>query len=134
MIGSWQVSHPTGALNPAHGPLGRQPLPPGHGVLPALRRKERTVIPGFSEIAYITTKQDMSRWTRAHADAPGINWSVFAGPGGTMIIVEGEERCSPSTTTSRQPLDSPSASALTGADTDVHPATASITARVGLPA
>jgi hypothetical protein len=85
------------------------------------------VIPGFSEIAYITTKQDMSRWTRAHADAPGINWSVFAGPGGTMIIVEGEERCSPSTTSSRQPLPVP-------VDTDVHPAPASITARVGLPA
>ncbi len=45
-------------------------------------------------IAHITTKQDMSRWTRAHADAPGINWSVHAGPGGTMIIVEyAEDRC-----------------------------------------
>ncbi|MCL2585270.1 MAG: hypothetical protein FWE35_22735 [Streptosporangiales bacterium] len=40
------------------------------------------------------TKQDMSRWTRAHADVPGINWSVVPGPGGTMIIVEHEEdRC-----------------------------------------
>jgi hypothetical protein len=53
------------------------------------------VITGVTEIAHITTKQDMSRWTRAHADMPGINWSVFAGPGGTMIIVEhAEDRCS----------------------------------------
>jgi hypothetical protein len=43
---------------------------------------------GITEIARITTKQDLSGWTRAHADAPGINWSVFPGPGGTMIIVE----------------------------------------------
>jgi hypothetical protein len=33
----------------------------------------------------------MSRWTRAHADSPGITWSVFAGEGGTMIIVEHTE-------------------------------------------
>jgi hypothetical protein len=53
------------------------------------------VITGITEIAHITTKQDMSRWTRAHADVPGINWSVFPGPGGTMIIVEhAEDRCS----------------------------------------
>lgn len=39
-------------------------------------------------VTHIATKQDMSRWTRAHADAPGINWSVQAGPGGTMLIVE----------------------------------------------
>ena len=53
------------------------------------------MITGITEIAHITTKQDMSRWTRAHADTPGINWSVFAGPGGTMIIVEhAEDRCS----------------------------------------
>ena len=53
------------------------------------------MITGISGIAHITTKQDMSRWTRAHADAPGINWSVYAGPGGTMIIVEhAEDRCS----------------------------------------
>jgi hypothetical protein len=52
-------------------------------------------MPGVTEIAHITTKQDMSRWTRAHADVAGITWSVFAGPGGTMIIVEhGEDRCS----------------------------------------
>jgi hypothetical protein len=53
------------------------------------------VITGVTEITHITTKQDMSRWTRAHADLPGIKWSVFAGPGGTMIIVEhAEDRCS----------------------------------------
>ena len=53
------------------------------------------MITGVTEVAHIMTKQDMSRWTRAHADAPGINWSVFAGPGGTMIIVEhAEDRCS----------------------------------------
>jgi hypothetical protein len=53
------------------------------------------VITGITEIAHITTKQDMSRWTRAHADVPGITWSVFAGEGGTMIIVEhAEDRCS----------------------------------------
>ena len=53
------------------------------------------MVTGVTEIAHITTKQDMSRWTRAHADTPGINWSVFAGPGGTMIIVEhAEDRCS----------------------------------------
>jgi hypothetical protein len=55
------------------------------------------VITGVTQIAHITTKQDMSRWTRAHAESPGINWSVYAGPGGTMIIVEhDEDRCSAS--------------------------------------
>ena len=49
---------------------------------------------GVTEIAHITTKQDLSRWARAHADVPGIRWSVFPGPGGTMIIVEyAEDRC-----------------------------------------
>ena len=53
------------------------------------------MITGVTDIAHITTKQDMSRWTRAHADVAGITWSVFAGPGGTMIIVEHtEDRCS----------------------------------------
>jgi len=53
------------------------------------------VVSEITAIAHITTKQDMSRWTRAHADAPGITWSVFAGEGGTMIIVEHtEDRCS----------------------------------------
>jgi hypothetical protein len=45
----------------------------------------------ITEITHIHHKSDMSRWTRAHADAPGINWSVYPGPGGTMIIVEHEE-------------------------------------------
>jgi hypothetical protein len=53
------------------------------------------VITGVTEIVHITTKQEMSRWTRAHAEVPGIKWSVFPGPGGTMIIVEyAEDRCS----------------------------------------
>jgi hypothetical protein len=52
------------------------------------------VITGVTQISHITTKQDMSRWTRAHADVPGIRWSVFAGERGTMIIVEyAEDRC-----------------------------------------
>lgn len=52
------------------------------------------MITEITGISHIMTKQDMSRWTRAHANAPGINWSVFAGPGGTMIIVEhAEDRC-----------------------------------------
>ena len=56
------------------------------------------MITGVTDIAHITTKQDMSRWVRAHADIPGIKWSVFPGPGGTMIIVEHtEDRCSLST-------------------------------------
>ena len=46
---------------------------------------------GITKVAHITTKQDMSRWTRAHADVPGVKWSVFPGPGGTMIIVEHSE-------------------------------------------
>lgn len=49
------------------------------------------MISGVTEITEICTKSDMSKWTRAHADTPGITWSVFAGPGGTMIIVEHEE-------------------------------------------
>lgn len=54
------------------------------------------MITGITEIVEITTKQDMSRWTRAHSDTPGITWSVLPGPGGTMIIVEHQEdRCSP---------------------------------------
>jgi hypothetical protein len=60
------------------------------------------VINGVTEIAHITTKQDMSRWVRAHADEPGIKWSVFPGPGGTMIIVEYAE--------DRRSLDSASVS------------------------
>lgn len=52
------------------------------------------MITGITKISHIETKQDMSRWTRAHADVPGITWSVYPGPGGTMIIVEHtEDRC-----------------------------------------
>ncbi len=43
---------------------------------------------GVIAVTHIATKQDMARWTRAHADAPGICWSVQPGPGGTMLIVE----------------------------------------------
>jgi hypothetical protein len=45
----------------------------------------------ITAITHINTKQDLSRWTRAHTDVTGITWSVIAGPGGTMIIVEHEE-------------------------------------------
>jgi hypothetical protein len=64
--------------------------PHGDGVLDRNTAKRRhAVITGIiTEITHITTKQDYSRWTRAHADVPGIKWSVFPGPGGTMIIVE----------------------------------------------
>lgn len=52
------------------------------------------MITSITGITHITTKQDMSRWTRAHADVPGIKWSVFPAAGGTMIIVEyAEDRC-----------------------------------------
>jgi hypothetical protein len=64
-------------------------------VLTSTPERSNAVIAGVTHIAHITTKQDMSRWTRAHADVPGIKWSVFAGEGGTMIIVEyAEDRCS----------------------------------------
>jgi hypothetical protein len=43
-----------------------------------------------TSVTQITTKEDMSRWARAHADAPGLTWSVLPGPGGTMVIVDGE--------------------------------------------
>jgi hypothetical protein len=49
------------------------------------------VITEITEITQINTKQDLSRWTRAHENEPGITWSVSAGPGGTMIIVEHKE-------------------------------------------
>jgi hypothetical protein len=39
-------------------------------------------------VTHIATKQDMARWTRAHADAPGINWTVQPAPGGTLLIIE----------------------------------------------
>jgi hypothetical protein len=68
-------------------------------------------------IAHITTKQDMSRWTRAHADLPGINWSVYAGPGGTMIIVEhAEDRCSLNRTDASPGAAAPVGSTIESAD------------------
>jgi hypothetical protein len=79
------------------------------------------VITGITEIAHITTKQDMSRWTRAHADVPGINWSVFAGPGGTMIIVEhAEDRCSLHRTNREPEVATPLATSKEGADSRLH--------------
>lgn len=48
------------------------------------------MITGVTSVTHIGTKQDMSRWTRAHADSAGLNWSVHPGPGGTMVIVEHE--------------------------------------------
>jgi hypothetical protein len=75
------------------------------------------VITGVTEIAHITTKQDMSRWTRAHADMPGINWSVYAGPGGTMIIVEhAEDRCSLNRRTASAEAAAPVSSPVESAD------------------
>jgi len=79
------------------------------------------VITGITEIAHITTKQDMSRWTRAHADVPGITWSVFAGPGGTMLIVEhAEDRCSLHRTNGSPEVAAPVASSIEGADSRLH--------------
>jgi hypothetical protein len=75
------------------------------------------VITGVTDIAHITTKQDMSRWTRAHADVAGITWSVFAGPGGTMIIVEhAEDRCSANRANSAPAAADPAADSIDGAD------------------
>lgn len=79
------------------------------------------MITGITEIAHITTKQDMSRWTRAHADVPGINWSVFAGPGGTMIIVEhAEDRCSLHRTNASPDVAAPVPTSVEGADSRLH--------------
>lgn len=63
------------------------------------------MITGVTEITEFYTKSDMSRWTRAHADSPTINWSVFPGPGGTMIVVEHE--ASRSTVPAAQPKPAP---------------------------
>jgi len=41
-------------------------------------------------VTEIATKQDMSRFTRAHADGP-ITWTTQGGPGGTLIILEHEQ-------------------------------------------
>jgi hypothetical protein len=80
------------------------------------------VITGVTDIAHITTKQDMSRWTRAHADVAGITWSVFAGPGGTMIIVEhAEDRCSANRATPAPEAAAPATStAASAAERPVH--------------
>jgi hypothetical protein len=76
------------------------------------------VITGVTEIAHITTKQDMSRWTRSHADVPGIKWSVFPGPGGTMIIVEyAEDRCTLETAYMSPDVDVPASNVVESADT-----------------
>lgn len=75
------------------------------------------MITGVTEIAHITTKQDMSRWARAHADMPGIKWSVFPGPGGTMIIVEyAEDRCSLDRANVSPDVAVPAASSVESAD------------------
>jgi hypothetical protein len=75
------------------------------------------VITRITEITQITTKQDLSRWTRAHADAPGIKWSVFPGPGGTMIIVEyAEDRCSLNRANVTPDAAAPVASAIESTD------------------
>jgi hypothetical protein len=79
--------------------------------------KGDVVITGVTEIAHITTKQDMSRWTRAHADVPGIKWSVFPGPGGTMIIVEyAEDRCSMNRVNVAPDVAAPVAGSIESAD------------------
>src|ERR1700733_11550767 len=89
------------------GQLGGPRVPWPRSADPALRERRGAVITGVTKVAHITTKQDMSRWTRAHADEPGITWSVFPGPGGTMIIVEHAE--------DRGTLNRPSAAARNAA-------------------
>lgn len=41
-------------------------------------------------ITVIETKQDLSRFTRAHADGP-VTWEAHDGPGGTIVLVEHED-------------------------------------------
>jgi hypothetical protein len=75
------------------------------------------VITRITEITHITTKTDLSRWTRAHADVPGIRWSVFPGPGGTMIIVEyAEDRCALTRGDASIDVAFPEASSIESAD------------------
>jgi hypothetical protein len=64
-------------------------LPPG-GCTDERRREDGAPFAAgdVTEITHITTKQDLARWTRAHEGVRGITWSVFAGEGGTMVIVE----------------------------------------------
>lgn len=45
-------------------------------------------VTAVTAVTHITTRQDMASWTRAHAAAPGIHWSVQPGPGGTLLIIE----------------------------------------------
>lgn len=71
------------------------------------------MITDVTEITEFYTKSDMSRWTRAHAHSPGITWSVFPGPGGTMIVVEHEKDRS-SLTPAPAPLAPKPVSALEG--------------------
>lgn len=66
------------------------------------------MIAGVTEITEFHTKADMSRWTRGHADSPGINWSVFPGDGGTMIVVEHEaDRSTLASVPEAEPADGP---------------------------
>lgn len=75
------------------------------------------MITGITQISHITTKQDMAQWTRAHANEPGITWSVFPGPGGTMIIVEhAEDRCSLNGANVSPDVAERAASSIEGAD------------------
>jgi hypothetical protein len=65
---------------------------PGRPASPHNRSGQKEIaVTAARQITQFTCKQDMSRWTRAHADTPGINWSVYPGPGGTMIVIEHEE-------------------------------------------
>ena len=85
------------------------------------------MINGVTQITHITTKQDMSRWVRAHADVSGIRWSVLPGPGGTMIIVEyAEDRCSLNWT-NVSPDALPAASPVEDAGS-IHPSTVRVSA------
>jgi hypothetical protein len=67
-----------------------------------------------TEITHVTTKQDLARWTRAHEGVAGITWSVFAGEGGTMVIVEQAARDRSSSVGAGVPA-SPSVLAVAGA-------------------
>ena len=44
-----------------------------------------TEVTGIVEIRH---KDDLSKWTRAHADVEGLPWEVVPGPGGVMVIIE----------------------------------------------
>jgi hypothetical protein len=110
-----------GTRDPAQGQLKWTTSPHGHGALTCAPPKGEPVITGITEIAHITTKQDMSRWTRAHADRPGITWSVFAGEGGTMIIVEhAEDRCSLHKTTASPEVAAPVSSSIESNESRLH--------------